>query len=487
MQSSDQPDPVTGPDPVSKADPANPAEPDTTAEAATPAEPAKNEPAAKKEPVDETQPVAAAEPADETQPVAAAAPETNVAPVTDAEPETKIEPVTDAEPEAEAEPVAEAEPEAEAEPVPSAAPAAGAAGAVGAAASASLGAGARKPGNGLVPGVLAVLAVAAVVVGVFVIAPSEDTADPAAAPTAPAATTAPAAPSAAATPSAAVKSSNLSAIKVTGSGKPTLEIPTPFAVEKTSKRVLTAGTGKAVATGQRVTIDYVGVNGTDGKQFDTSFGKPDPVTFIVGDKNLIKGMNDGLSGVSVGSRVLLAIPAVDGYGSNGAPDAGIGPTDTLLFVVDVKSATTPLDRATGTAVAPKAGQPTVALDSASGKPTITVPKSAAPTSLVVQPLIKGEGATVAKGQNITVHYTGVIWASGKEFDSSWTNGAPASFAIGTGNVIPGWDKGLVGQKVGSQVLLVIPPADGYGATGAPQAGIGATDTLVFVVDILSAS
>jgi peptidylprolyl isomerase len=271
---------------------------------------------------------------------------------------------------------------------------------------------------------------------------------------------------------------------VTGSGEPAVDAPTPFTVAKTTKRVLKPGTGKPIVTGQRLTIDYVGVNGKDGKTFDKSFGKPDPVTFTLGDQNLIKGMATGLAGVNVGSRVLLAIPSVDGYGTAGAPDAGIGPNDTLLFVIDVKSATTPLTRASGTAVAPKAGLPTVALDKATGKPTITVPKTAAPTSLVVQPLITGKGAKVAKGQTITVHYTGVIWASGKEFDSSWTSGTPASFGIGTGKVIPGWDKGLVGQTIGSQVLLAIPPADGYGAAGEKNAGISGTDTLVFVVDIL---
>jgi peptidylprolyl isomerase len=85
-----------------------------------------------------------------------------------------------------------------------------------------------------------------------------------------------------------------------------------------------------------------------------------------------------------------------------------------------------------------------------------------------------------------VHYTGVIWDSGKTFDSSWDRGAPVDFAIGQGQVIAGWDAGLVGQTVGSQVLLVIPPDQGYGERGQPDAGISGTDTLVFVVDILDA-
>jgi peptidylprolyl isomerase len=281
---------------------------------------------------------------------------------------------------------------------------------------------------------------------------------------------------------------DLAAVKVTGQvgAKPAITVPKPFATAKTDRRTLTSGNGSIVAPGQRITIDYVGVNGTDGKEFDTSFGKTDSATFTLDDKQIIKGMVEGLSGVTVGSRVLIAVPPADGYGTTGAPAAGIGPTDTLLFVVDVKSASTVLKRADGTAVKPKAGLPKVTLDK-TGKPTITVPKSKAPNTLVVQPLIQGAGAKVTKGQTITVHYTGVIWPGGKQFDSSWTTGSPASFAIGVGKVIAGWDQGLVGQKVGSQILLVIPPDKGYGVSGKPEAGIKGTDTLVFVVDILDAA
>jgi peptidylprolyl isomerase len=155
----------------------------------------------------------------------------------------------------------------------------------------------------------------------------------------------------------------------------------------------------------------------------------------------------------------------------------------LLFVIDVKSVA--LARAAGDPVAPAAGLPKVTL-AANGKPTITVPSTAAPAQLVVQPLIKGAGPVVASGQTITVHYTGVIWANGKQFDSSWDRREPVDFSIGTGKVIAAWDEGLVGQTVGSQVLLLVPPDKGYGATGNSQAGISGTDTLVFVVDILNA-
>jgi peptidylprolyl isomerase len=151
----------------------------------------------------------------------------------------------------------------------------------------------------------------------------------------------------------------------------------------------------------------------------------------------------------------------------------------------VKSAKTVLKRAAGTAVAPKAGLPTVKL-SASGKPTITVPAAKAPSTLVVQPLLVGTGEKVGKGQDITVNYTGVVWPGGTQFDSSWDTGRAATFRIGAGQVIAGWDEGLVGQPIGSQILLVIPPDKGYGAEGSPPK-IKGTDTLVFVVDILDAA
>ena len=85
-----------------------------------------------------------------------------------------------------------------------------------------------------------------------------------------------------------------------------------------------------------------------------------------------------------------------------------------------------------------------------------------------------------------VQYTGVNWRTKKVFDSSWSRREPFATVIGEGQVIQGWDDGLVGQTVGSRVLLVIPPADGYGKTGSSSVGIKGTDTIVFAVDILGA-
>jgi peptidylprolyl isomerase len=123
-----------------------------------------------------------------------------------------------------------------------------------------------------------------------------------------------------------------------------------------------------------------------------------------------------------------------------------------------------------------------------GGPVITIPdETAPPTTLQVKTLIKGKGAVVQSGQEIAVQYTGVIWRTGQVFNSSWSSGTPLTVVIGRGQVIKGWDTGLVGQTAGSRVLLVIPPADGYGSAGSATAGIEGTDTLAFVVDILASS
>jgi peptidylprolyl isomerase len=123
-------------------------------------------------------------------------------------------------------------------------------------------------------------------------------------------------------------------------------------------------------------------------------------------------------------------------------------------------------------------------------PTVTVPAKAPPATLTQQIISQGAGAAVAKGDTLVANYVGETWApkNGKVdvFDSSFTRGTPAAFVIGVGKVIAGWDKTLVGKKLGTRVLLTVPPADGYGAGGQSSAGITGTDTLVFVVDLLAA-
>jgi peptidylprolyl isomerase len=280
---------------------------------------------------------------------------------------------------------------------------------------------------------------------------------------------------------------SIDGVKITGKSgtRPTVKIDTPFKVDDSKCHILTKGTGDKAEQGDTIVLGFEFYDGRTGKSVGAAYDFKDPASVVLNDQ-VLRGVRIGLAGAQRGERVVAAISSKDGYGpAGGNSQAGIEKDDSLVFVADVIQVRHTLAKATGTAVPPVAGLPTVKV-AKDGKPTITVPAGApAPATLISQPLIKGAGAAVANGQTVTVEYTGVLWATGKQFDSSWDR-TPTTFQIGKGQVISGWDKGLLGQTVGSQVLLVIPPGDAYGAAGAPNAGISGTDTLVFVVDILDA-
>lgn len=117
------------------------------------------------------------------------------------------------------------------------------------------------------------------------------------------------------------------------------------------------------------------------------------------------------------------------------------------------------------------------------KPKVTVPKGAPPKQLETKELEEGSGAEAKSGDKVTVQYVGVNYKNGQEFDSSWSRNEPFSFTLGAGEVIPGWDQGVEGMKVGGRRELIIPPELAYGEAGAPPA-IGPNETLVFVIDLL---
>jgi len=145
----------------------------------------------------------------------------------------------------------------------------------------------------------------------------------------------------------------------------------------------------------------------------------------------------------------------------------------------------PSDPAAGQPSGPAAGQPSAPpVDPRLAEAPVVKAGKGDVTKLVVTPLVPGKGPRVKAGQQLTVNYVGVTYADGKEFDSSWSRSEPLSFQVGAGNVIPGWDQGLVGVKVGSRVQLDIPADLAYGEkpTGGQPAG-----TLRFIVDVLSAS
>ena len=118
------------------------------------------------------------------------------------------------------------------------------------------------------------------------------------------------------------------------------------------------------------------------------------------------------------------------------------------------------------------------------KPEVTVPEGPPPTTLQIEDLVVGTGEVAAPGQQIRVHYVGVAYSTRKQFDASWDGGEPLGFRLGQGDVIPGWDKGVPGMKVGGRRQLIIPPDLAYGRAGFGTV-IKPNETLIFVVDLIS--
>jgi peptidylprolyl isomerase len=122
-----------------------------------------------------------------------------------------------------------------------------------------------------------------------------------------------------------------------------------------------------------------------------------------------------------------------------------------------------------------------ALKDTTAKPVVPKPSGSPPRRLAKEDLVKGKGHGAKNGDTLTVHYVGVLFSTGEEFDASWDRGAPFEVTLGAGGVIPGWEKGLVGIRKGGRRILTIPPALAYGPEGYPPA-IGPNETLVFVID-----
>jgi FKBP-type peptidyl-prolyl cis-trans isomerase len=285
-------------------------------------------------------------------------------------------------------------------------------------------------------------------------------------------------------------SSGAPAVSVTGTFAKSASITIPDQKAGSSLTVQTLIQGKGPTLGK--TDSFVGDyavylwSGTTHKLEQSTYQTKTPALFT---GQLLPGLETALRGKKMGSRILAVIPPKDGYGKAGNSQAGVTGTDTLVFVVDMIKQFGAKAAAAGTQVSDGGGALPKVTATTGSAPVITIPAHVTPPSkLVTTTLIKGSGPVVTKGQTVVAQYVGVIWRTGKVFDSSWSRDEPFGFTIGAtpSQVIPGWDTGLLGQTVGSRVMLIIPPVDGYGSTGNSQAGIKATDTLVFVVDIAGA-
>ncbi|GLW59174.1 FKBP-type peptidyl-prolyl cis-trans isomerase [Kitasatospora phosalacinea] len=249
--------------------------------------------------------------------------------------------------------------------------------------------------------------------------------------------------------------------------------------------VVSEGSGAEVKKDDWVTVNYTVKDWTSGKDLSSSYdsgGKPQ--LYQAGSGQLVPAFDQSVVGKKVGSRVLVVAPPAAGFGSQGSSALGVGKDDTVVFVLDVVSAVPPDTTVPGDLTQPPANAPQVK-DNGKAAPTITVPSGEQPPADLQQyVLVKGTGPEVQSGQTLLVQYTGVTWADGKQFDSSWNHGGAQALQVGTGSLIKGWDQGLVGKTVGSRVLLVVPPSLGYGDQASGS--IPANSTLVFVIDILEA-
>ena len=247
----------------------------------------------------------------------------------------------------------------------------------------------------------------------------------------------------------------------------TASFKTPLEATDLERTVLTEGDGEKTAEGDSVSVLLSLYIGKDGKALGTQ-----PATLTVGDAQLPPAFNAGLDCVPAGSRVVVTVPARDVYGEQGNPNFGIKADDSLVIVTDVIGQKQLPKTTAWTKDVPK-----VSFD-AQGKPKVTLPGTNAPTDLLLKVLRKGDGAEVKSGDSVTVDYQGTSWDTGKVFDQSYGK-SPATF--GTDQVVQGFGAALVGQKVGTRLIVSIPPKYAYGekGSGADLAG----QTLVFVIEI----
>ena len=260
-----------------------------------------------------------------------------------------------------------------------------------------------------------------------------------------------------------------------GSGDPSKDL---------AVRAVVAGTGRTVAENDYIQAHYLGQIWSSAKVFDNSYDRKTPLLIQLAQGQIIDGWRYALTGKKAGSRVEMAVPPTWGYGTTGNKQAGIEGTDTLVFVVDIQKVFNGRSSAKGTVVAQDAVDlPKIGTNTDGKAPSVDVPKSAAPKKLVANYVIEGDGDEVGESETVLVQYKGVLWADGKEFDSTYSRGQLTSFSLQ--QVVKGWAQGLAGKKVGSRVMIVIPPALGYGDSPPEGSGIKKDSVLVFTVDILA--
>lgn len=267
---------------------------------------------------------------------------------------------------------------------------------------------------------------------------------------------------------------------------PTVHIPAKKASKDLVTKTLVPGHGAKLTTEDSYLANFAVYiwHGSTSKLLISSYtATPEALPVTMG----LTGLQQALSGQRVGARVLAVLPPKYAYGSQGNSQIGVTASDTMVWVIDLLQAFPPNASATGKQITSGGGSLPLVSAAPGNAPEIKIPKNSPPAKLVVKTLIQGTGPAVKTGQSIVVRYVGSIWRTGQVFNNDWPSttqpsAPPNVFTLG--KLIPAWNTGLVGVPVGSRVMLVVPPAQGYGSKGNSQAGIKGTDTLVFVIDIL---
>ena len=259
---------------------------------------------------------------------------------------------------------------------------------------------------------------------------------------------------------------------------PEVEWDGKLEVDDTATTVVTEGDGAEIEDGDQVEANIWIGNGFTQEQAYSSYEGGQPETVTAGD-DLSPVFKDAVLGQTIGSRVAVTAPADEAFGPSGNPQMGIGNQDSVLIIVDLmkeyeapKPADVPASKLPGLVL--EKGEP-VALDFKG------LPEPKADGELQRSVIKQGKGETVTTDMTVTADYLGQVYGARKPFDESYSK-EPVPFALSS--VVPGWTYGLSGVKVGSRVMLAIPPDLGYGAQA--QSGIPANSTLYFVVDIISA-
>lgn len=264
-----------------------------------------------------------------------------------------------------------------------------------------------------------------------------------------------------------------------GEAPTSASVRAPFRTETTTTSTLEQGSGLEITSeNQAALIDLTVLSGTTGKPTVSTRYSSDltQVPTLAQLAETFPALPAALQCASEGSRVAVALAPGD-IGEQAVAGLKLAEDESVVLLVDVRKVY--LEKANGADQYNESlGLPTV-VRAPDGRPGIIVPDAKAPTEVVVQTIKRGDGAEVTGDVPVRVAYTGVLWDSKKVFDTSW-DAEPVSLTLDA--VVPGFAQGLQGQTVGSQVLIVVPPDQGYGEKA--QGAIPAGSTLVFVVDIL---